>query len=70
MGAEGIDVTDGENIVLADSPEAFAQKVVELFQDSALKKKLSEKGRELAISTYEWEIIGEKLVGTYEGLLT
>ncbi|RKX18372.1 MAG: hypothetical protein DRP26_05325, partial [Candidatus Zixiibacteriota bacterium] len=28
VGAEGIDVTDGENIVLADTPEKFTEKVL------------------------------------------
>jgi len=35
IGAEGLPVTDGENIVLADAPEQFANAAVQLLTDQA-----------------------------------
>src|SRR6476619_1446959 len=36
VGAEGLPVVDGEEIVLADTPEAFAAAVVKLLRDESL----------------------------------
>jgi len=41
IGTEGMDLTDGENILTADTPEEFAGKVVVLYQDGELWSKLS-----------------------------
>ena len=42
IGAEGMDLTDGENILTADNPEEFARKVVILYNDGTLWNKLSD----------------------------
>jgi len=42
IGAEGMDLTDGENILTADNPEEFARKVVILYNDGPLWNKLSD----------------------------
>lgn len=36
IGAEGIDYTDGENILIADTPEAFAEKIIICMKDQLL----------------------------------
>jgi glycosyltransferase involved in cell wall biosynthesis len=43
-GAEGIDLIDGQSVLIADTPEAFAQRVMEVFADDHLAKKLSAAG--------------------------
>jgi glycosyltransferase involved in cell wall biosynthesis len=40
LGAEGIDVVDGGNILLADEPEAFAAAVVKVLGDPGLAREL------------------------------
>lgn len=59
VGCEGIEVTPGENILIGDSPEEFAERVVMLLKDSDLRRKLEIRARELAVSRYSWHIIGE-----------
>jgi hypothetical protein len=44
VGAEGMRLTRGKNILVADEPAAFAEHVVRLQRDSALWEKLSENG--------------------------
>lgn len=46
IGAEGIGVVHGENILIADSAAAFSEAVVRLHRDKELWGELREKGRE------------------------
>ncbi len=48
VGAEGINVSDGQNCMIADKPEEFAQKAVQVYNDKVLWSKLSENGIVLA----------------------
>jgi polysaccharide biosynthesis protein PslH len=57
IGAEGLDVKDGEDIVLADSPEEFATKVVELFDRPAFRTRLGEAGRDMVLKKYDWRTV-------------
>jgi GT2 family glycosyltransferase len=45
IGAEGLHLVDGEHALIADQPEAFAARVVELYRDPALWTRLSARGR-------------------------
>lgn len=71
IGAEGLDVVDGENVLLAESDDAagWADRVVSLAESSTLRQRLIEAGLRLARSRYDWEIQGAKLRATYEGWL-
>lgn len=60
-GAEGLDVTPEENILIADEPEQFAKAVLRLLDDASLRARLGANGRELVSSRYRWEQIGGKL---------
>jgi glycosyltransferase involved in cell wall biosynthesis len=69
VGAEGIDYRDQHNIVLADQPAEFAQKVVDLLEDAAARRDLGRAGRQLVLNQYDWAIIGETLSGIYGKML-
>jgi glycosyltransferase involved in cell wall biosynthesis len=45
VGAEGLDFVDGEEIVLADQPEAFAPAVAALLTDPARRQRLGDSAR-------------------------
>ena len=61
VGAEGLEVADAENILLADSPNAFATAVGKLFEERELRKRLETAGRTLARRRYEWSGLSRKL---------
>lgn len=61
VGAEGLEVTDGENILLADSAESFAERVISLLQDRELQAKLAQNGRALVEAKYGWDSLADKL---------
>ncbi len=54
IGAEGIAVQDGENVLLADTPEAFAQAVARVLQEPELAARLAAGGRRTVEICYDW----------------
>jgi glycosyltransferase involved in cell wall biosynthesis len=57
IGAAGLKVTDGENILLADSTEGFAQACVKVLETSELAERLVEGGRKLHRELYSAEAL-------------
>jgi glycosyltransferase involved in cell wall biosynthesis len=60
LGCEGIDIVDGESVLLADAPQAFADAVCRVLADPSLAESLAERGRAVA-QRYDWDAIGERL---------
>lgn len=54
VGCEGLKVTNGEDILIADDPGDFVKKVVELLCNEALRCKLSENALKFS-QEYAWE---------------
>jgi len=54
IGAEGIEVQHGRNILIANDPEEFAQAVIRIFSDQELAKDLSIGGRRSVEKHYNW----------------
>jgi len=61
IGAEGIEVTDGKDIFIADDPREFADRVIDLLKNPDKRKAMGLNGRKLVEQKYTWEVIGEKL---------
>jgi glycosyltransferase involved in cell wall biosynthesis len=59
VGAEGLDVHHGRDIVLADTQQSFADAVVTLLRDENLRNKYERAAAALA-AQYDWSVIGEK----------
>lgn len=56
-GAEGLDAVDGRDILLADTPEAFAAAVLRLLRDLDLRQNLVNNACDLIRRQYDWNII-------------
>jgi polysaccharide biosynthesis protein PslH len=65
LGAEGFDVTNGEQLLLADDPADFARSVVELLADRARAQTLGAAGRSFAVQHYDWRSIVPKFEEVY-----
>jgi len=61
IGAEGLDVEDGAEILIADDARDFAERISELFEDDGLRKKLGSAARQKVIRAYDWKSVGKKL---------
>lgn len=57
IGAEGIEYREGENILIADDPEAFAAAVVRVLRDGGLNRALRVNGRRWVEERYDWRRI-------------
>jgi glycosyltransferase involved in cell wall biosynthesis len=57
IGAEGLPVTHGENILLADTPTDFARVVADLFVQPDLRGRMGQAGLELVRKHYSWESV-------------
>jgi sugar transferase (PEP-CTERM/EpsH1 system associated) len=66
IGAEGIAYTENKNIILADEPRAFADKVIALMDDTQTRIAIGRAGRALVLEKYDWNIIGNTLRNIYE----
>jgi glycosyltransferase involved in cell wall biosynthesis len=53
-GAEGLGVTAGKNIVLADDAKGFAEGIVSVLEEPKLSKRLGSEGSRLVKTTYSW----------------
>ena len=69
VGAEGLDLKDGEEIFIADEPTTFADAVTRLLTDASLRRRVGENGRARVEQDYDWRSIGEKLHNLYESLI-
>ncbi len=65
VGAEGLDLKDGEEIFIADEPKPFAEAVTQLLTDPTLRRRIGENGRARVEKDYDWRSIGEKLYRLY-----
>jgi len=69
LGAEGLEITDGHNILLGDTPEEFAKHILALLADPELGRRLGIAGRSLAEKKYDWRICLSQLEDFYQTLL-
>jgi polysaccharide biosynthesis protein PslH len=61
IGAEGLHVTDGRDIVLADGPEPFAQAVMSLLEQPNRAQRIGLTGRTSVEARYGWDAIARTL---------
>ncbi|MBC8136345.1 MAG: glycosyltransferase [Fibrella sp.] len=69
VGAEGIAVTHGENILIADTPEAFAEAIDRILNDREFAHRLGANSRALVEEKYTWNAVGERLLAVYDRVL-
>jgi polysaccharide biosynthesis protein PslH len=55
IGAEGLPVTHGKNVLLADEPDDFAKQVIGLLQNEPRRHELGSAARDLVEQNYSWE---------------
>lgn len=65
IGCEGLDVRSDQHLLVADSPDLFAEKTVRLLQDPSRRETLGRAARELVERRYSWRTIGEQLLDAY-----
>jgi glycosyltransferase involved in cell wall biosynthesis len=67
IGAEGLDVTPGSDIIIADRVEAFAEQCVRIWTDDVLRRRIAAAGQELWRRKYSPTALVSALDAVYEG---
>ena len=65
MGCMGLDVMDGENILIADDPRVFAEKVLYLLGNRKQRTRIGLNGLELVRARYTWAGISDEVERVY-----
>jgi glycosyltransferase involved in cell wall biosynthesis len=68
LGCEGLHVTHGKELLIADTPSEFAEQVMRLFQSQTLREQLAHQARTRVEVRYDWNIIGQKLLKVYDDI--
>ena len=66
---EGIGTIDGENVLIADDPRSFADKVISLLRDPTLRFRTGNAAREFIVANWSWEKHFRDLEGMLESLV-
>ena len=69
VGAEGIKVNNGRDIVLADTETEFAKAVVELIVDAEKRHRIGKNARKLVECYYSWDRVIDSLEQVYYRLV-
>jgi glycosyltransferase involved in cell wall biosynthesis len=65
LGAEGLAAEDGDICALAEAPDAFAGKIVDLLKDRHAACELAKRARERVVATRDMAVLTGKLVDSY-----
>ncbi len=66
IGAEGLPVQNGKHIYLADTPEEFAQRCLELLDSRARREQMAQAAFALVDSQFSWEHAARVFEATLE----
>jgi glycosyltransferase involved in cell wall biosynthesis len=69
LGAEGIKVVPGRDILVEDEPAAFADAVHRLLAEPGLAASIGQSARQLAVERYGWSEAARALEGFYRRIL-
>lgn len=68
LSCDGIDVINGQHVLIAESSEDIAHAVLRLMKDGELRQRLARAGRELVEERYTWRIVAEQYEALYRTL--
>jgi glycosyltransferase involved in cell wall biosynthesis len=57
IGAEGLPVTPGQHVLIADQPQQFADAVVQIIRDHEGRRRLETEARKLVVERYDWSAV-------------
>ncbi|HEX4565410.1 MAG TPA: glycosyltransferase [Vicinamibacterales bacterium] len=70
VGAEGLPVTSGRDVTIADEPVRFAQAVVDMIRDESARRAIEVAARRLVVEKYDWSAVTADFESALERLTT
>jgi glycosyltransferase involved in cell wall biosynthesis len=68
VGLEGIEAESGKEVLVADSPQEFAEAVITLLEKFELRKEIAQSGRKLVERRYDWQVVLQGMDDIYQGV--
>ena len=65
LGAMGLKARSGEELLVGDTPEAFAKHIIDLIESSDYRQIVGTAGRRLVEEKYSWDVLVQRLEGVY-----
>jgi sugar transferase (PEP-CTERM/EpsH1 system associated) len=69
IGAEGLPVNNGENILLADDPVSFAESTVWLLANTSRRAQIGQAARDLVQENYNWATVSKAFAQALESVV-
>ena len=69
IGAEGIEYTDGKNILIADTPDEFVKQIKRCLADDEFCTEIGKNASELVANSYNNKLLTKKLITFYNKLI-
>ncbi|MGB2628845.1 MAG: glycosyltransferase, partial [Candidatus Acidiferrum sp.] len=69
LACEGIPMTHGEEIFVADGPENFASAAAYLLENESVRTGIAEKGYHLTLDKYSWNRLAAEFASCYFKIL-
>lgn len=70
IGYEGIDLQPGKHLLVADTPQDFAEAVVRLIREPDFGRELARQGRERLLERYDWRAVYPAMEAAYQQAVT
>jgi glycosyltransferase involved in cell wall biosynthesis len=65
-GAEGLEAVDGEHLLIGNTPETFAQKVIQLMTEPDLRDAIRSGAYDLVDKMYNWDVVAPRFLHLVE----
>jgi polysaccharide biosynthesis protein PslH len=65
-GAEGLEIKDGEHLLMADTPADYAEAVISLIKEPELRHRITDNAYDLVRQKYDWRVIAPKFLSLVE----
>jgi len=69
LGCEGIAVESGLHLLIADTPDEFAQAILYLLSNPSLAAEMGDNGRKLVQATYDYRVVCQKIDDIYRTVI-
>ncbi len=69
QACSALQVTAGENVLIADEPQDFAQRVLDLLENKALRQRIGRQGRKYVEEHHDWRAVAQQLEGIYREVM-
>jgi glycosyltransferase involved in cell wall biosynthesis len=66
VGAEGLDATEGKDIIIRNTPEEIAEATLKILNDPKLAERIAASAGELVEKKFGWDKMGEYLESIYD----